>query len=121
MIGGIWCHLDGCSGSRDGNLVALRAAGAPSTRENSRAARTMTPVLQDKRLHSTVLAARIPAIYFALYWPIVALFTRMRNIFCHLIVAAAKRPLNLSQRHSREILRPALRVRVLQVAWAVVV
>ena len=61
----------------------------PQHTRNSRAARAMTPVLQDKPRHQIDLAARIPAIYFALHWPIVALFTRIRNISCHRIVAAA--------------------------------
>ena len=37
------------------------------------------------------LAARIPAIYFALHLRIVALFMRMRNISCHRTVAATVR------------------------------
>ena len=49
----------------------------------------MVPMQLNKHCHSRDLAARIPAIYFALHWPIVALFTRIRNIFCHLTVAPA--------------------------------
>jgi hypothetical protein len=66
---------------------------APSWRgwvaRKSAAHPAMVPMQLHRHRHSRDLAARIRAIYFALHCPIVALFTRMRNIFCHLTVAPA--------------------------------
>ena len=43
----------------------------------------------EESLAHVILGGRIAGFLAALHWPIVALFTRMQNIFCHLTVAPA--------------------------------
>ena len=86
-----------CISWRSGGRLAVPGPksdrAAPSWRgwvaQKSAAHHAMVPMQLNKHCHSRDLAARIPAMYFALHWPIVALFTRMRNIFCHLTVDRA--------------------------------
>ena len=78
-----------CISWRSGGRLAVPGPksdrAAPSWRgwvaRKSAAHHAMVPMQLHRHRHSRDLAARIPAIYFALHWPIVALFTRMRNIF----------------------------------------
>ena len=86
-----------CISWRSGGRLAVPGPksdrAAPSWRgwvaRKSAAHPAMVPMQLHRHRHSRDLAVRIPAIYFALHWPIVALFTRMRNIFCHLTVDRA--------------------------------
>ena len=80
-----WCCISWRSGGRLAVPGPKSDRAAPSWRgwvaQKSAAHHAMVPMQLNKHRHSRDLAARIPAIYFALHWPIVALFTRMRNIF----------------------------------------
>ena len=80
-----WCCISWRSGGRLAVPGPKSDRAAPSWRgwvaQKSAAHHAMVPMQLNKHCHSRDLAARIPAIYFALHWPIVALFTRMRNIF----------------------------------------
>ena len=95
-----WCCISWRSGGRLAVPGPKSDRAAPSWRgwvaQKSAAHHAMVPMQLNKHCHSRDLAARIPAMYFALHWPIVALFTRMRNIFCHLTVDRAQRQHELS-------------------------
>ena len=81
-------RLIGRSGPKSGSAGS---SWRPQLTQISAAPQTLAPVLQDKPRHSTDLVELCSPILLSLHWPTASLFTRIRNIFCHLIVAPARR------------------------------